>query len=66
MWQELQAAANVDWTTVIIALGTYAIGHMAGLAQMWMRLHRDAELGRSLRPRPPDDPATDSGRRRRR
>lgn len=36
----------VDWTEILI----YAIGHAFGAIHVWLRLHHDAELGRSLRP----------------
>lgn len=36
----------IDWTQIVI----YAIGHAFGALHVWMRLHRDAELGRSMRP----------------
>lgn len=49
----------IDWTQVLVVVGPYVVGHAFGALQMWLRLRRDAELGRSLRPprRPPRRPA---------
>jgi hypothetical protein len=43
---------TIDWTQVLVVVLPYVVGHAFGALQMWLRLRHDAELGRSLRPRP--------------
>lgn len=50
----------VDWTEVLVAFVTYAVppivSALGGAFVMWLRLHKDAQLGRSLRPGPGPKP----------
>jgi hypothetical protein len=43
---------TIDWTQVLVVVLPYVVGHAFGALQMWLRLRHDAELGRSIRPRP--------------